>query len=1177
MQAVLILLASVIALLIVGRVLARRSTAGDERFQQPPRPPRMAQAEVVEELEEFEEVAEGIPPRAPTVPSAPDEGAQAELYEVAHQLLALYQKLAHPSELLAHPTFATGLQCLTRVATTGDAVLDYVLGENMPIACLALETLAQRNEPTPVEERKVRRRLLDHISDVHPWTRYFGLRVLDARSTEPVVADLLLALRPGWEEIPLALQSLDAFLESRVARETVDLAPRIEAISVDQSEFIAGILRRLDSSAAEGLAKSIRGALAERVDLGLLATIGRVRERTSGVVVEHPAIVELVDLLHGEIVGDAPRPQVLVGEHGVGKSTVLRQLGARLDDEGWVLFEAGASELVAGQRYLGDLESRIRELTGALAAPRRVVWIIPDLAQMLRAGTHEHSRVGALRLLTPYLLEGRLRIVAEATPGGYERVLNQEPGIASIVDVHRLAPLDTTETLELVRRWAQLKQARGGSRIPDGVLDEASRLADQYFSNQSRPGSLFDLLQNTVARAERAGPSRVIEMEDVVTSVSRLTGLPRDVLDDRERLDLSVLRERFETRVVAQPEAVDCLVRRIAMIKAGVTDPTRPLGVFLFAGPTGTGKTELAKALAEYLFGSADRMIRLDMSEFRTADAMGRLLASSSTESRRPGGGSIIDRVREQPFSLLLLDEFEKASPPVWDLFLQLFDDGRLTDWSGNTADFRHTIVIMTSNLGAATSEGSRLGFTHKGDGFRAESVERVIDETFRPEFLNRIDQVVIFRPLSRAIMRQLLEKELAEATRRRGLRSRQWALEWDESALEFLLDRGFTETLGARPLRRAVERHLLAPLAETIVQHEFPEGDQFLFVRADGDRLGVDFIDPNAPVGPPTEPADAGPAKRVTLASIMHHGNADPEVLTFLRESHRRLDQEMTDGGWRARKDEDIAAMSRPGFWEDEDRFVALGRAEYVDRLETGLSTAGSLLERLSQTGGARERTHFPVSLVQRLAQQLYLLQTALRGLAEGKPRDAYVLVESSRDPQAPRESGEFARQIATMLLRWGKKRGMRLTVLEESGPAAAGNGPAGTSGPSLAGARDLYRVLLSVSGYGAFVLLEREDGIHVLEVPGKEDWKSGTRVRVRVRVAPQPENEPLPTAVQKRRERAHQAFGQNDTAPVVVRHYRDEPSPLVRDSVAGWKTGRLDLVLGGDFDLMPQLASDG
>src|SRR4030095_411765 len=212
---------------------------------------------------------------------------------------------------------------------------------------------------------------------------------------------------------------------------------------------------------------------------------------------------------------------------------------------------------------------------------------------------------------------------------------------------------------------------------------------------------------------------------------------------------------------------------------------------------------------------------------------------------------ALVDHVRKQPFSAVLLDEFEKEHEKIWDVFLQVFDDGRLTDRRGNTVDFRHTIIILTSNLGGVIPSGLSLGFSKDHEGFRPATVGRAVGKTFRKEFLNRIDRMVVFRPLSREVMRQILQKELALAFQRRGLRTRNWAVEWDESAVEFLLSKGFTEDLGARPLKRAIDRYLLSPLATTIVNRQVPEGDQFLFVTALGDQLRGGFVGPAAAAAP--------------------------------------------------------------------------------------------------------------------------------------------------------------------------------------------------------------------------------------------------------------------------------------------------------------------------------------
>ena len=357
-----------------------------------------------------------------------------------------------------------------------------------------------------------------------------------------------------------------------------------------------------------------------------------------------------------------------------------------------------------------------------------------------------------------------------------------------------------------------------------------------------------------------------------------------------------------------------------------------------------------------------------------------------------------------------MLDEFEKANPSVWDLFLQVFDDGRLTDRRGNTADFRHCVVIMTSNLGATLPAGASIGFSPEQAQFAPAGVERAVTKSFRREFLNRIDRVVVFRPLGLNVMRELLRKELSDVLQRRGLRNRAWAVEWDESAIEFLLHKGFTADLGARPLKRAIERYVLSPLALTIVNHQFPEGDQFLFVRSnDGEQIAVEFIDPDAPDGTAATTTTAANVslelvgaehadEELRLEGIALDARGTADEVTFLRERFAELDAEVGTDEWRQRKAWALEQTTAQGFWESPERYAVLGLAEYMDRIETGLDTGSSLLGRL-RGSASRDRKNFPPDLVARLALQLYLLDAACRALAAGQPRDAFI--SGSRQPR--------------------------------------------------------------------------------------------------------------------------------------------------------------------------------
>jgi ATP-dependent Clp protease ATP-binding subunit ClpC len=470
----------------------------------------------------------------------------------------------------------------------------------------------------------------------------------------------------------------------------------------------------------------------------------------------------------------------------------------------------------------------------------------------------------------------------------------------------------------------------------------------------------------------------------------------------------------------------------------------------------------------------------------------------------------------------------------------------------------------MTSNLGATLPHGASVGFSQEQAQFAAGAVERAVGRAFRREFVNRIDRVVVFRPLGRGVMRDLLRKELNDVLTRRGLRTRQWAVEWDESAVEFLLEKGFTADLGARPLKRAVERYLLAPLSLTIVNHQFPEGDQFLFVRSspDAQSLDVQFVDPDAPAaGQATVEEveevlfDEEAARELLLESIALDPKGTPEELRYLQEQYDEVVARVEDEAWSERKERALGEMQSADFWSSSERFSVLGSIEYMDRIEAGLDTAGSLLARLR---GDRKR--LPSDLVARLAEQLYLLDSAYRGMAEGQPRDAFLLVTATREPGADRaRSDDFARTLARMYRRWAERRRMRLELIEEHDGAR-------TNG---AGAEE-YRALFAVSGYAAYTILRQEAGLHVLETP-QDEKSSFRRATASVRVVGQPE-EPAGRGREALREQAERSLSADAQAPQqqVVRRYREEPSPLVRDSARGWRTGRLERVLDGDFDLM-------
>jgi ATP-dependent Clp protease ATP-binding subunit ClpC len=410
--------------------------------------------------------------------------------------------------------------------------------------------------------------------------------------------------------------------------------------------------------------------------------------------------------------------------------------------------------------------------------------------------------------------------------------------------------------------------------------------------------------------------------------------------------------------------------------------------------------------------------------------------------------------------------------------------------------------------------------------------------------------------------MREILQNELERVLQRRGLRSRQWAVEWEDSALEFLLSQGFSPQLGARPLKRAIDRYLLSPLAMTLVNHQAPQGDQFLFVRSDGNRILVEFIDPDYPADQEAaiQPAPdggeeaTGPQEAASLRRLILQPAGSEQEVQALRQAYDELSSRTQCEGWRRRKEEALQRLEDPDFWSSEGRFSVLGTVEYIERIKTGVETARSLMQRLGSSGDTSVRSPH---LVSRLSLQLYLLQEACASLERSIPKDAFLKIEAAA--KSGREAGvmlDFAERLCRMYLQWAGRRHMRFKLLRDERQNTA------------------RHFLLSVSGFGAYSILAPENGLHVFEVPESE----GTfkRYSVPVRVIAQPDTPPL--GDENLLEQAHKGFLKDrETERKVVRHYREAPSALVRDAVSKWRSGRLDLVLDGNFDLFARTLRGG
>ena len=615
---------------------------------------------------------------------------------------------------------------------------------------------------------------------------------------------------------------------------------------------------------------------------------------------------------------------VLIGEPGVGKTAIVEGLAQRIiakevpdNLQGKNLYSLDLGALVAGSRYRGDFEERLKKVLKEIKSRGDIILFIDEIHTLVGAGAAEGA-IDAASILKPMLARGELQTVGATTLEEYRKYLEKDSALERRFQPIQVDEPSVSETIQILMGLKDRYEAHHSVRFTDQAIVSAANLADRYLSDRFLPDKAIDLIdeagsrqrihrtsevpeitaideklstlrqdkQDAVSREnyERAANLRdeergllsdravkeasegdtgwVIDEEEIAEVLAQWTGIPVHRLTEEETARLVHMEDELHKRIIGQHDAITAVSKAIRRTRAGLKDPRRPSGSFIFLGPSGVGKTETAKALAQFLFGQEDALIQLDMSEYMEKHTVSRLVGSPPGYVGYDEGGQLTEAVRRKPFSVVLFDEIEKAHPDVFNTLLQILEEGRLTDAQGRTVDFKNTVIIMTSNLGTRDLHKKAVGF-HAGDSemdyeHMKERVTEELKKSFRPEFINRLDEIIVFHELTMDELKLIVDLMLDRV--REQLESQHLDLVLTDDAKVFLGTRGYDPELGARPLRRAIQRLLEDPLSERVLLGEFRAGSTILVgLDAENDELTFEAVAPPDPTDATPQPEMAG------------------------------------------------------------------------------------------------------------------------------------------------------------------------------------------------------------------------------------------------------------------------------------------------------------------------------
>jgi len=516
---------------------------------------------------------------------------------------------------------------------------------------------------------------------------------------------------------------------------------------------------------------------------------------------------------------------VLIGEPGVGKTAVVEGLAQRMAAgevadtlNGKELVALDIASMVAGSKFRGEFEDRLKAVIKEIEAHAgQTILFVDELHTLVGAGAAEGA-IDASNMLKDPLSRGKFQLVGATTLDEYREHIEKDSAFERRFQKIYVREPTIEETIEILDGLRATLQDHHHITIADEAIRAAARLSERYIADRFLPDKAIDLVDEAASRLRVDGTGETVTEDEIAALVSQWTGIPAERMLEEERARLTDMEAVLHARIVDQDEGVRAVAEAVRYSRAGLADPRRPVGTFLFLGPTGVGKTELAKALAAFLFGSDHAILRIDMSEYMERHAVARLIGSPPGYVGYEEGGQLTEAVRRRPYQVILFDEIEKAHPQVMNLLLQLLDEGRLTDGHGRTVDFRHTILIMTSNVGSEHFQ------TDRGEEAIQRDVRAELRTAFRPEFLNRIDETIIFHPLSEEAIAEIVDLKIVEVNER--LAEQSIAIALTDGAKRVLAKEGYDPHYGARPLARAMKRLVENPLAAKIVAGEVTEGD---------------------------------------------------------------------------------------------------------------------------------------------------------------------------------------------------------------------------------------------------------------------------------------------------------------------------------------------------------------